>query len=112
MRASTSPGCASASSAPARPAIQSIPVIAEQAEHVTVFQRTPNYSIPARNRPLSAEDRRWWKENYPELRRRAREEMRNGIVAEIPDKGALDDGAESARRALSRAAGRAAASPS
>ena len=32
--------------------IQSIPVIAEQAEHVTVFQRTPNYSIPARNQPL------------------------------------------------------------
>ena len=74
--------------------IQSIPVIAEQAKHVTVFQRTPNYSIPARNAPLSAEDRRWWKENYPELRRRAREEMRNGIVTEIPYKGALDDSAE------------------
>jgi cyclohexanone monooxygenase len=74
--------------------IQSIPVIAEQAQHVTVFQRTPNYSIPARNAPLGAEDRRWWKENYPEMRRRAREEMRNGIVSEIPDKGALDDSAE------------------
>ena len=74
--------------------IQSIPVIADQAKHVTVFQRTPNYSIPARNRPLSAEERRWWKENYPELRRRAREEMRNGIVTEIPYKGALDDSAE------------------
>ena len=31
--------------------IQSIPLIAEQAEHVTVLQRTPNFSIPARNGP-------------------------------------------------------------
>ena len=29
--------------------IQSIPVIAEQAEHLYVFQRTPHFSIPARN---------------------------------------------------------------
>jgi cyclohexanone monooxygenase len=33
-------------------AIQSIPLIAEQAEHLYVFQRTPNYSIPAHNGPL------------------------------------------------------------
>ncbi|MCE7999940.1 MAG: NAD(P)/FAD-dependent oxidoreductase [Rhodobiaceae bacterium] len=32
--------------------IQSIPFIAEQAEHLTVFQRTPNFSVPARNKPL------------------------------------------------------------
>ena len=33
--------------------IQAIPVIAEQAAHVTVFQRTPNYSIPSRNAPMT-----------------------------------------------------------
>ena len=33
-------------------AIQSIPVIAEYAESITVFQRTPNYSVPAHNAPL------------------------------------------------------------
>ncbi len=32
--------------------IQAIPLIAEQAEHLYVFQRTPNYSMPARNAPL------------------------------------------------------------
>src|SRR6516225_11168057 len=37
--------------------IQSVPVIAGEAKHLTVFQRTPNYSIPAHNAPLSAEDR-------------------------------------------------------
>jgi cyclohexanone monooxygenase len=72
-------------------AIQAIPVIAAQAAHVTVFQRTPNYSIPARNRPLTDEERAWWRANYPDMRQRARTEMRNGIVSEIPEKGALED---------------------
>ena len=36
-------------------AIQSIPLIAEQAAQLTVFQRTPNYSIPAHNGPLDPE---------------------------------------------------------
>ena len=35
--------------------VQSIPVIAEEAWQVVVFQRTPNFSIPARNGPLSPE---------------------------------------------------------
>eukprot|EP00469_Lotharella_globosa_P006704 CAMPEP_0167786328 /NCGR_PEP_ID=MMETSP0111_2-20121227/8724_1 /TAXON_ID=91324 /ORGANISM="Lotharella globosa, Strain CCCM811" /LENGTH=565 /DNA_ID=CAMNT_0007677683 /DNA_START=22 /DNA_END=1719 /DNA_ORIENTATION=- len=33
--------------------VQSIPVIAEQCEHLTVFQRTPAYVLPAFNGPLS-----------------------------------------------------------
>ena len=33
-------------------AIQSIPIIATQAEQVTVFQRTPNFSMPANNGPI------------------------------------------------------------
>jgi cyclohexanone monooxygenase len=45
-------------------AIQSIPQIAAQAEHVTVFQRTPNFSIPARNTPLSDEDLEIFRQNY------------------------------------------------
>src|SRR5262247_4054807 len=36
-------------------AIQSIPIIARQAAHLLVFQRTPNFSIPAHNAPLDAE---------------------------------------------------------
>jgi len=32
--------------------VQLIPVVAEQAAELTVFQRTPNFSMPARNRPL------------------------------------------------------------
>jgi cyclohexanone monooxygenase len=72
-------------------AIQSIPVIAAQAKHVTVFQRTPNFSIPARNHDLTPDYQKSWKDNYPELRRQAREETRNGVVGAMPTKGALED---------------------
>jgi len=78
--------------------IQSVPVIAAQATHLTVFQRTPQFSIPARNAPLTAEERETFRHNYPEIRRFAREETRNGIYTELPDRGALDDG-DNARRA-------------
>jgi cyclohexanone monooxygenase len=79
-------------------AIQSVPVIAGQARHLTVFQRTANFSIPARNAGLTAEEREAFRRNYPEIRRFAREEARNGIYAEMPDRGALDDG-DNERRA-------------
>jgi cyclohexanone monooxygenase len=72
--------------------IQSVPVIAEQASQLTVFQRTPNFSIPARNAALTAEERQALRAKYPEIRRFAREESRNGIYTEMPDRGALDDG--------------------
>ncbi|MDT4903275.1 MAG: cyclohexanone monooxygenase [Pseudonocardiales bacterium] len=52
--------------------IQAIPVIAEQAGHLTVFQRTPNYSIPARNREFTADELREIKAGYRELRAKAR----------------------------------------
>jgi cyclohexanone monooxygenase len=79
-------------------AIQAVPVIAGQASHLTVFQRTPNFSIPARNAALTAEERAAFRANYPEIRRFAREEARNGIYSELPDRGALDDG-DNERRA-------------
>ncbi|WP_280508897.1 flavin-containing monooxygenase [Nocardia cyriacigeorgica] len=49
--------------------IQAIPCIAEQAERLHVFQRTPNYSVPAGNLPLDEETRRAQKANYAERRR-------------------------------------------
>src|SRR6266700_1525171 len=72
--------------------IQSVPVIAEQASHLTVFQRTANFSIPARNAVLTEEARQAFRAKYPEVRHFAREESRNGIYTEMPDRGALDDG--------------------
>jgi cyclohexanone monooxygenase len=51
--------------------IQSVPVIAEQAAALYVFQRTPNYSVPAGNRQLTDEDVVEYKANYDERRRLA-----------------------------------------
>ncbi len=48
--------------------IQATPRLAEQAEHLFVFQRTPNYSIPARNRPVEPEYARAWKKSYRKRR--------------------------------------------
>ncbi|MFZ2159207.1 MAG: NAD(P)/FAD-dependent oxidoreductase [Bradyrhizobium sp.] len=79
-------------------AIQSVPIIAEQASQLTVFQRTANFSVPARNAALTAEEREAFRAKYPEIRRFAREEARNGIYTEMPDKGALDEG-DNERRA-------------
>jgi cyclohexanone monooxygenase len=78
-------------------AIQSVPLIAAQASHLTVFQRTANFSIPARNEPLCAEERDRFRQNYPEIRRFAREVARNGIYTDLPDRGALDDGDDERR---------------
>jgi len=78
--------------------IQAVPIIAEQAKQLTVFQRTANFSVPAHNAPLTAEQRDWFKKNYPEVRRFAREVSRNGIYTQQPDRGALDDG-DNERRA-------------
>jgi cyclohexanone monooxygenase len=74
--------------------IQSAPVIAEQSKHLTVFQRTANFSIPARNAALTDEERDTFRKKYPEIRQFAREVARNGIFAEQPDRGALDDSDE------------------
>ncbi|TLF72577.1 flavin-containing monooxygenase [Nocardia cyriacigeorgica] len=49
--------------------IQAIPCIAEQADRLHVFQRTPNYSVPAGNVPLDEDTRRAQKANYAERRR-------------------------------------------
>lgn len=58
--------------------IQAIPVIAEQAAHLTVFQRTAQFTIPAENGPLDPRYVELFKRNYPEWRRRAKE-SRGGI---------------------------------
>lgn len=47
--------------------IQVIPEVAKEAGHLTVFQRTPNYAVPARNRPLADEDWAEIKANYDDI---------------------------------------------
>ena len=65
--------------------IQAIPAIAEQADRLVVFQRTPNFTIPAWNAPLADAAQREWKANYAEHRARAREV---GSLYEFTDRAA------------------------
>jgi cation diffusion facilitator CzcD-associated flavoprotein CzcO len=53
--------------------VQVIPHIAREAGHLTVFQRTPQFALPARNQPLDPELVRESKENWGEVRRQIQE---------------------------------------
>ncbi|GAA0443977.1 cyclohexanone monooxygenase [Acrocarpospora corrugata] len=65
--------------------IQVIPAIAEQAAHLTVFQRTPSFSTPAVNGPLDPAQERWFHDN----RGRARTSP-GGFLIEYGDRSAFD----------------------
>jgi cation diffusion facilitator CzcD-associated flavoprotein CzcO len=71
--------------------IQMIPFIAKRASHLTVFQRTPQYVIPARNRPLDTADIENVKENFEDISRKMRYESDGGVIFNINHRKALDD---------------------
>lgn len=74
--------------------VQAIPVIAEQAECLTVFQRTPQYTIPARHENV---DRRFIEEevkpNYDEIWEKAKR-SKAGFPADYSERSALEVSAE------------------
>lgn len=59
--------------------IQVVPVVAEQADDLTVFQRTPSFTIPMRNTALSPDYMAQVKANYPRLRTIARSTHTGGV---------------------------------
>ncbi|MFH6787279.1 MULTISPECIES: flavin-containing monooxygenase [Methylobacterium] len=77
--------------------IQAIPVLAEEASHLTVYQRTPNYSLPAGNGPMTAEYEAGWKRDYVERRRLART-TKSGTIYEFGTRSALAVDAEERSR--------------
>ena len=74
-------------------AIQAIPVIASQADHLTVFQRTANFTVPAKDHPLTAEAHRNAKANYAPMRQKMRESV-FGIPFDPAEQSALEVQAE------------------
>jgi cation diffusion facilitator CzcD-associated flavoprotein CzcO len=69
--------------------IQAAPVIAAQAKHLTVFQRTANYSVPARNGPLTGEFKQYVKEHASDIRTVTRETL-NGMGFRIDERLAVE----------------------
>src|SRR5262245_13987870 len=55
--------------------IQSIPLIAEQAAHLTVFQRTPNFAFPAHNGPSPADRVALLEKDRSDYREQARQSL-------------------------------------
>ena len=84
-------------------AIQAIPIIAAEAGHLTVFQRTPNYSIPARNGPIDEQLAAQIKSEYPAFRAR-NYRMPAGFGSMIPQNDAPAGGDDAANREANYAA--------
>jgi len=78
-------------------AIQSIPEIARQAAQLFVFQRTPNFSVPAHNAPLSADVIQDWNANLAGYRHRERTSA-FGFMHEPSTQGALEVSPEERHR--------------
>ena len=81
--------------------MQLIPEIAKQAGHLTVFQRTPNYSIPARNRPHAPTEVQAAKDSYFE-RRAATFTTRTGAVIPTTGRRILEVSPEDRLQALEK----------
>jgi len=69
--------------------VQMTPLLAAQASHLTVFQRTANYSVPAQNEPLSEATLKEVKANYAHRRALGREAV-TGQFLNANDKSALE----------------------
>jgi cation diffusion facilitator CzcD-associated flavoprotein CzcO len=81
-------------------AIQSSPIIAAEAEHLFLFQRTPNYSVPAHNQPLDAAVVADIKADYTNFRA-ANKLMLSGAGSRSPgnlETGALESDIDERRR--------------
>ena len=74
-------------------AVQLIPIVAEEAGHLTVFQRTPNYCAPLRNSAVAPQTQNEWKAHYPEIHKRCRETPA-GFVHNFDPRSALEVSAE------------------
>jgi len=69
--------------------VQTIPELAKQAAHLFVFQRTPTFSLPAGNRPLKDVEVQEIKQNYVDLRNRARVSPTGMASDPLPTQSAL-----------------------
>jgi cyclohexanone monooxygenase len=82
--------------------IQVVPMVAEQAKHLYVFQRTPNFSTPAHDRPLDHELEREVKAHYAQRRAASRDSL-GGLPLPRPTVGVTDVGADERRAIMERA---------
>ena len=83
-------------------AIQTVPIVAEQAAQMTVFQRTPAFSLPAFNRPLGADEVAARRAGYAEHREKSRYSL-FGVPNMPMDKSALEVSPEEREKTYEKA---------
>jgi cyclohexanone monooxygenase len=79
-------------------AIQSIPQIAKQASHLTVYQRTPNFSLPAHNHPADPRVFEAWQANREANRQAQRDSAFGSVIIAATEVNALDVSEEERQR--------------
>lgn len=77
--------------------VQAIPLLAEEAAELVVFQRTPNYVVPAQNRPFDAQEVADIKARYQQHRHELR--YSHGGVLTTPSTQSLWEASEEERQA-------------
>ena len=82
--------------------VQVIPLVAQTAVELTVFQRTPNYVMPARNAPITEFEREWIRTNYEKIWAQAREHV-FGFALQPAGRNGTDVSPEEQQRILERA---------
>ena len=82
-------------------AVQAIPEIAQQAKHLTVFQRTPAFCVPARNGRVDPEVTKARKADYDGIRQRIKDSFFGFELYPIP-KSVLETTAEEREREFDR----------
>jgi cation diffusion facilitator CzcD-associated flavoprotein CzcO len=83
-------------------AIQSIPQIAKQATQLTVFQRTPNFSLPAHNAPADQTVLQSWRANREANREAQRASAFGAIMMNVNEVSAMDVSEEERQRVYER----------
>ncbi|MFM7028988.1 MAG: flavin-containing monooxygenase [Chakrabartia sp.] len=84
--------------------IQAVPVIAEAAAEVIVYQRTPSFAVPASNRPLTPDDITAIRADYDRLREEARSSFLGFFGGPMPG-AAIDQSAEEREKRFEQAWG-------
>jgi cation diffusion facilitator CzcD-associated flavoprotein CzcO len=82
-------------------AVQAVPLIAQEASDLTVFQRTANYIVPANNGPVAPEVKEARKRDWEGIRERIRA-SNFGFELEFEEKGALEVSDEELREQLQK----------
>ena len=81
--------------------VQIVPVVAEQAAAVTVYQRSPNWCTPLNNAPITAQEQEWLRADFESIRETLNTSAA-GFLHPAGDRATFDDSTEDRRACYER----------